>query len=123
MMYQKTKTAKFRYSSKKKNGQSSGNRRLRYIYNFDRAPESSQEMQKLTFSADSWTVGVCISYISSGYHPFGGKNLEERRKFFAESKHSQFKFFSQVFRTLQKKTRKARERARSACFKLHSSRS
>ena len=55
--------------------------------------------------------------LSSGYHPFGGKNSEERHKFFAESKHLQFKFFSQVFRTLQKNTRKAGERARSACFK------
>jgi len=54
------------------------NNRMRHIFNFDRAPESGNEIQRLTFNADSWTIGVCVSYISAGYHPFWGENQDER---------------------------------------------
>merc|ERR1711953_901339 len=53
-------------------------RRMRHIYNFDRAPESGNELQKLTFNTDSWTIGICVSYISAGYHPFWGETQNER---------------------------------------------
>jgi len=52
--------------------------RLRHVFNFDRAPESGNEVQRLTFNADSWTIGVCVSYISAGYHPFWGESQDER---------------------------------------------